>query len=110
MLLAGMITPCPTGEAGNLAHVEKPFDLLVDAADRLDPAVLVNGTGHREGLVDRRVGKRRQQGEELGGRGAVAFDPAIGLLENQTRVERERSAFAKAAAEKAGEDQHTLRM
>src|SRR6516225_6947901 len=72
---------------GKAARVEETFDLLVDTADRLDPAELVDRAGHGERLAYRRLGKRRQQGEKLGGRGAVAIDTAIGLLENKAGVE-----------------------
>src|SRR5439155_5812757 len=48
--------------------------------------------------------------EKLCGRGAVAIDTAIGLFEHQTCIERQGSNAAKAAAEKAGQDQHTLGM
>jgi hypothetical protein len=37
------------------------------------------------------------------------FDPAVRLLENQTRVEREWPRFAKPATEKAAEDQHRFK-
>ena len=61
-------------------------------------------------LLDRRLGERRQQREQLGGRGAVAVDPAIGLLEHQAGVERQRPVAAEPAAEKARQDQDALRM
>ena len=98
------------GEAGDPAAVEKPLDLLVDPADRLDLAALIDRAGHRERLLDRRLGQSRQQRKQLGGGGAVAVDPAIGLLEHQAGVQRQRPVPAEAAAEKSGEDQHALRM
>ena len=64
-------------------HVEEPFDLLVDAADRLNFAMLVHRSGHRQILPQRDVRQRRQQGIEFGGRRAVALDAAIGLLEHE---------------------------
>ena len=77
----------PPGKARDAARVEEPFDLLVDAADRLDAAVLIDRAGHRERLIDRRLGERRQEGEKLGRRGAVAFHRAVRLLENQARTQ-----------------------
>jgi hypothetical protein len=77
----------PAVETGNPTYVEEPFDLLVDAADCLDAAELVDGAGNGEGLLDRNIGERRKQGEEFGGRGAVAVNSAIGLLEDETGVE-----------------------
>src|SRR5271167_3270212 len=100
----------PPRKAGNAARVEKPFNLLVDAADRLDPAELVDRAGDREGLADRCRGERRQQGEKFGGGGAVAIDPAIGLLEDKAGVERKRPGAAEPPAEKAAQDQHALGM
>src|SRR5579862_709044 len=98
------------GEAGDPARVEEPLDLLVDPADRLDLAALIDRAGQRERLLDRRLRQRRQEGEEFGGRRAVAVDPAIGLLEDEARVEGQRAVLAKAAAEEPGEDQDALRM
>src|SRR5215472_10450462 len=91
----------PPGEAGNSTGVEKPFNLLVDTTDRLDSAELVDRTGHSEGLADRRLGKRRQEGEKLGGGGTVTIDPAIGLLEDEAGVERQRPGVAEPSTEKA---------
>src|SRR5262249_27108688 len=86
------------------------LDLLVDPADRLDLAALVDRTGNGERLRDRCLGERRQQGEEFGGRGAVAVDAAIGLFENEAGVQRQGPVEAKAAAQKAGKDQDPFRM
>jgi hypothetical protein len=66
----------PPREPRCLAGVEETLDLLIDATDRLDPAELVYRAGYREGLTDRHFRKRRQQREKLGGRRAVAVDPA----------------------------------
>src|SRR5882762_981376 len=92
------------------AGIEETLDLFVDPADRLDLAMLIDRPGHREGLFDRRVCQRGEQREELRGGGAVAIDTAIGLFEHQACVERQGSNAAKAAAEKAGQDQHALGM
>src|SRR5215831_6760966 len=102
--------PLPAGEAGSAAGVEEALDLLVDATDCLDPAVLVDRARDRERLLDRRLSERRQQREEFGGRGAIAVDPAIGLLEDEAGVKRKRPCLAEAPAEKAGKDQHPFGM
>src|SRR5438105_4156584 len=88
------------GQTRQSAGIEKPFDLLVDPADCLDLAMLIDRTGYGEGLLDRRLGQCREQREQLGGRGAVAIDPAIGLLEHQAGAERQWSSAAETAAEK----------
>src|SRR5262249_36160252 len=49
------------GKPGYAASVKKALDLLVDTADRLDSAELIDRAGHGEGLTDRHFGKRRQQ-------------------------------------------------
>src|SRR5690242_2236259 len=97
-------------EAGNAACVEKSLDLLVDATDCLDLAALIDRTSHRETLPDRCLGQSRKQRKQLGGGGAVAIHPAIGLLEDETGVKRQRPVPAETAAEKSGEDQHAFRM
>src|SRR5215472_2188224 len=91
-----------------LTGVEETLDLLIDATDRLDPAELVYRARYSKGLTDRHFRKRRQQGEKLGGRRAVAVDPGIGLLKDKTGVERKRPGAAEPAAEKAAEDKHAL--
>ena len=98
------------GQTRQAAGVEEPLDLLVDPADRLNLAMLIDRAGHGETLFDRRLCKRREQREQLGGRGAVSVDPAVGLLEDDAGAKRQRSRAAKAAAEKAGQDQDALRM
>ena len=54
--------------------------------------------------------ERRQQGVELGRGGAVAVDAAVALLEDQAGGERQRLLGGEAGAEKAGQDQHALRV
>ena len=61
-------------QAARLADVEEAFDLFVDPADRPARAELVDRAGDRQALLDRRVGERREQGAQLGERGAVALD------------------------------------
>src|SRR5436309_2074947 len=50
------------------ADVEAPLDLLVDPADRLHLAPLVDGAGDGERLADGLLRQRREQRIELGGR------------------------------------------
>ena len=90
--------PLSPGKADDPACVEEPFDLLVDAADCLDLAALIDRTGNRVALPDRRLRQRREQREQLGGRGAVAVHPAIGLFEDEADVERQRPVSAETAA------------
>src|SRR5205814_5582518 len=98
------------GQTRQPAGIEEALDLLVDPADRLDLAMLIDRAGHGETLFDRRLCKRREQREQLGGRGAVAIDPAVGLLKDEAGAERQWPGAAKPAAEKAGQDQDALRM
>src|SRR5579863_4249130 len=91
--------PLVAGQAAGAADIEESFDLLVDAADRLDDPVLIDRAGDREALLDRDLGQRGQQREKLGGGSAVAVDAPIGLLENEARVQRQRPRRAKASAE-----------
>src|SRR5262249_19327171 len=87
----------PPGKPGYAAGVKKALDLLVDTADRLDSAELIDRAGQREVLTDRHFGKRRQQGEKCGSIRAVSVDPPIGLLEDKTGVERQGRGAAKTA-------------
>lgn len=50
------------GEAVDLAHPEEALDLLVDAADGLHIAKLVDRAGNRKVLVDRLAGEGGEQG------------------------------------------------
>ncbi len=47
---------------------------------------------------------------KLGQRGAVALDPAVGLLEDQARRERQRLVPRIARREESRKDQHALGM
>src|SRR5438067_12677627 len=98
------------GQTRQSAGIEESFDLLVDPADCLDLAMLIDRTGYGEGLLDRRLRQCGEQREQLGGRGAVAIDPAVGLLEYEAGAERQRTGAAETAAEKTRQDQHALRM
>ena len=72
-----------TGESRCFADIEKSFDLLVDPANRLNPAQLVDRSGDCERLQGRQVGQGRQQCAKFGQRRAVAFYFGIRLLEHQ---------------------------
>src|SRR5579859_991417 len=98
------------GQTPLLANVEEALDLLVDAADRLDAAVLIDRASDGKGLADRRLRKRREQREELRRRRAIALDAAVGLLEDQARCERERALAPEPPAQEAREDEHALGM
>src|SRR5512134_2761728 len=49
------------------ADIEEPFDLLIDAADGLDLAVLIPRAGRGDTLPQGNLGKTREDGVELGG-------------------------------------------
>ena len=53
-----MMTPLVAGETVLAAEREEPLDLLVDSADRLDAAVLVDGARDPDAPVDRDVRER----------------------------------------------------
>ena len=59
-LACGMRTPWVPGQASRPADIEEALNLLVDAADRLDLAVLVHRSGHRQILAQRDIGERQQ--------------------------------------------------
>ena len=54
---AGMSTPCSPVRPRAVAEVEEALDLLVDAADGLHLAGLVDRAGHRERLADGRAAR-----------------------------------------------------
>ena len=70
-------------EAAGLADVKEALDLFVDATDGLDLAVLVDGAGDGQGLLEGDIADGRKQGAEFRHRGAVTLDQAVGLLEDQ---------------------------
>ena len=45
-----------TRQAARATDVEKTLDFLIGAADRLDHAFLVHGSGYRQGLPNRDAG------------------------------------------------------
>ena len=103
-----MTTPCWPEKPIDAAKVVEALDLLVQAADRLNVALLVDGAGDREVLADGRVGEAREDGAELGERSAVAFDGVVALLEGDAGGEREGLVLGVLPAEVAAEDQDAL--
>jgi len=97
-------------EAAGAAEFEEAFDLVVDAADSLDFAALIDGAGDGKVLADRHVGEGREQGIELGRRSAVAVDAAVGLFEDDAGRQRRRAVEGVAAGEEGREDQHAFGM
>src|SRR3569623_1229202 len=95
-------------ETAHGADVEKTFDLFVDAADRLDLAVLVHRARYRQGLFDRHLRQRGEQRIQLGRGGAVALHFPIRLFEHQRGRERQGEIRGITPAEKTREDQHAL--
>ena len=83
-----MINALMSCKAGHVTTVEEALNLLVDPADCLDLPALVDGAGNGKRLLDRDLGERRKQREQLRGRSTVAIDAGVGLLEDETGVER----------------------
>ena len=65
---------------------EKALNLVMDTADRLRAAVLIERTGDRHALVDRHAGQLREDRNQLRNRSAVAFNIAIALLEGDGAI------------------------
>ncbi len=94
----------------DLAHPEEAFDLLVDAANSLHIAKLVDCTRYRKVLVNGLAGEGREQGTQTGQRSAVTINFVIGLLEHQVGGERRGVLGAKLVGEVAVNDHHRLGM
>ena len=103
-----MITPWAPGQPPGPADLEEPLDLLVDAADGLDLALLVERAGDGQVLPEGDPGEAGQDGVDLRRRGAVAVDARVGLLEGQGRGEGERLLLGVFPAEVAAEDEDAL--
>lgn len=99
-----------TGQPSGLAQVEETFDLFVYATNRLDLTMLVHRAGDRQRLGDWRLSNGREQGKEFSGRGAVAFDTAVGLLENQAGSKGKGFIHAIARSQKTGKNEYPFRM
>ena len=78
------------GESDEPAGIVETLDLVVDGTDHLNLAVLVHRAGHGDILAQGNVGKGAEQAAQLGHRGTVALDPAVGLLEDQAGRKGER--------------------
>src|SRR5690606_26188506 len=98
------------GQPAPLARIEEALDFLVDAADDLHLPVLVHRARDGERLLDRQLGKRRQQRARLRDGRAVALDAAVALLEYEARVHGQLRLRGIARAEVCGQDQHALRV
>ena len=59
------------------ANLVESLDLLVDAADGLDLALLVQGPGDGDVLAEGEAGEAGEDGVDLGGRRAVPVDAAV---------------------------------
>ncbi len=73
------------GQALGLADLEESLDLLVDSADGLDLAFLIERAGDGDVLAEGQAREAREDGVDLGRGGAVAVDAAVGLLEGERR-------------------------
>src|SRR5690606_5673524 len=89
-------------------EIEKPFDFLVDAADSLYAAVLIDRSGDRQGLRHGNVRQGRQEGARLGQRRAVALDHSVGLLEYERGAQRQRRFGGVTRADVRGQRQDAL--
>ena len=96
------------GEPARAAQLEEALDLRAHAADRLDLAELVDAAGDRDALVDGDVGEGGEHAEELGGRGAVAVDLAVALLERDLRLDAEGPFLSEDPREVAADDGNAL--
>ena len=90
------------------ADVEEALDLLVDAADRLHLALLVDRAGDGQRLPDRRLRQGREQRVELRRGRAVAVHAAVGLLEDQRGGKRQRHLQSVAPGQEPPQDHHAL--
>ena len=107
-VLVGHDDALGAGDPLGPADVEEPFDLLVDAPDRLDLALLVDRTGHGEVLAEGKLGQAGEDGIDLGGGGAVAVDAGVGLLESKARGQREGLVLGVFPPEISAQDEHPL--
>src|SRR5258705_2599694 len=98
------------GEAAGFADIEEALDLLIDAADRLHLAQVVDRACHRKVLLEWRLRESRQKRVELGRGRAIAVDAAVGLLEDEGRRKRQRHVLGIAARYEAPKDHHALRV
>ena len=57
--------PLVASQAVSLADREKPFNFLIDSADRLNPAVLIDRAGHGDVLANRQTRQAGEQGVEF---------------------------------------------
>ena len=64
-LAAGNYHPLLAGQASGLTDIEKTLDLLVDPTDRLNPAMLVDRSGHGKSLADRNHRPERTAGRKV---------------------------------------------
>ncbi len=72
--------------------------------------MLVQGPGDGQILAQGEAGNGGDQGGELGDRGRVALDAAVGLLEDQCGGKRQRPLLRPAVAEQRTDDEYRLGM
>src|SRR3546814_730082 len=95
-------------EAAPHTDVEKTLDLVVNAADGLHLPELIDRASDGKALRDGHFGQRRDQRVKLGGRGAVAVNAAIGLLEDEAGAHGERNFGQEGRREIARENEDAL--
>ena len=108
MLPRGMQTPWVPGQPLHPADVEESFYLLVDSADHLHLAVLVDRPRDRDVLANGNAGQAGQQTVKLGKRGAVAVNPAVSTARKSGWPRVERVLAGVAIAQIALQDQHAF--
>ena len=91
-----------------VTDIEETFDFLVGAADGLNFAKLVDGTGYRNILLNGQVGNGRQQAVIFGRRSAVAVDAAVGLFENNRSRQRQGRFLGKTVGNQRLQNQYAL--
>src|SRR3546814_12891275 len=74
------------------SDVKEAFDLVVDAADRLNLSQLIDRACDGQALRDGHFGERGDQGIKFRRRRAVTIDAAIGLLEEDRKSTRLNSS------------------
>jgi hypothetical protein len=97
-----------SGQPLRLADGEEALDLGRNPTDSLNFAVLIDRAGHCNALAERHISERRKERVQLGRRGGITLDLVVGLLEGDSRAERERILLAVLAGQVAGEDQEAL--
>ncbi|MNQ75976.1 hypothetical protein D3C85_907920 [compost metagenome] len=96
------------GQTASLTEPEEAFDLLVDPTHRLHFTELVDRAGDGKALLERGFRQGRNQRAGLAQGRAVAVDITVGLLQRNTRRDRQGEFLGITAAQIPGENHHAL--